>query len=280
MPTSRLAYGLWRYREDETDLALAMLEHARAAGIVHFDTADIYGDTFGGAERLLGVLRKRASSLFEGVLVATKGGIEPRSPYNSSHTYIARACEASLTRLGVERIDLYYIHRPDLMTHPAELAATLDTLVAEGKIAAIGVSNFTPHQIDALAKHLRTPLAASQIEFSAAHVEPLFDGALDQAMRDNFKLYAWSPLAGGRLLDGGAEHAPVREKLNEIAQKYDVSPEAAALAFLLDHPAAITPIIGTKTPERLTTCLEAQTLTLSRADWYAILEARLGRRMP
>jgi predicted oxidoreductase len=279
---SRLAYGFWRYCEDEIDLALAMLERARGAGITHFDTADIYGGAggFGGAERLLGAARKRAPGLFEGATVATKAGVEPGSPYNSSDEYIRRACEESLSRLGVERIDLFYVHRPDLLTHPAELAATLDKLVAEGKVAAIGVSNFSPHQIDALAKHLQTPLAASQIELSAACIEPIFDGSLDQAMRERLQVYAWSPLAGGRLFDGGSNLGAVRTKLGEIARRHNVSPEAVALAFLLAHPAGVTPIVGTKTPERFAASLKAQTLTLSRAEWYAILEARLGRRMP
>jgi predicted oxidoreductase len=172
------------------------------------------------------------------------------------------------------------MHRPDLLTHPAELAETLDKLIADGKIAAVGVSNFAPRQIDALVKYLNAPLAASQIEISAAFVEPFFDGSLDQAMRERLRLYAWSPLAGGRLLDGDADLAPVRAKLGEIALKYAVSREAVALAFLLAHPAAISPIIGTKTPERFAACIEAKTLTLTRTEWYAILEARLGRRMP
>lgn len=276
------AYGFWRYREDEIDTALAMLEQARAGGIDHFDTADIYGgsDAFGGAERLLGALRARAPSLFEGALVATKAGIVGGSPYNSSADYLTLACDASLARLGVERIDLFYIHRPDLLTHPADLASTLDKLVTQGKVAAIGVSNFTPSQIDTLTKELTTPISAWQIELSAAHVEPIFDGSLDQAMRERLQLYAWSPLAGGRLLEEDAELGAVRAALNDVAAKYGASLEAAALAFLLAHPASITPIIGTKTPERLAACLRAQALTLSRADWYAILEARLGRRMP
>lgn len=281
-PPSRLAYGFWRYCEDEIDFALAMLERARGAGITHLDTADIYGGAggFGGAERLVGAARRRAPSLFDGATVATKAGVEPGSPYNSSDAYITRACDQSLKRLGVERIDLFYIHRPDLLTHPADLAATLDKLVSDGKVAAIGVSNFTSHQIDALTKHLKTPLAASQIELSAACVEPIFDGSLDQAMRERLHVYAWSPLAGGRLFDDSGSLAPVRTKLVEVAHHHAVSPEAVALAFLLAHPAGIIPIVGTKTPERFDACLQAQALTLSRAEWYAILEARLGRRMP
>lgn len=278
----RLAYGFWRYHEHEVETALAMLERVRASGITHLDTADIYGGhgAFGGAERLLGALRARAPSLFEGATLATKAGVEAGSPYNSSEAYLTRACEASLKRLGIERIDLFYIHRPDLLTHPADLAFTLDKLIAQGKVGAIGVSNFTPHQIDALTKQLKTALCASQIEFSAAHVEPIFDGSLDQAMRAHLHVYAWSPLAGGLLIEGGADLIGVRAALSDVARKHGVSIEAAALAFLFAHPASVTPIIGTKTPQRLATCVQAPALSLSRADWYSILEARLGRCMP
>jgi predicted oxidoreductase len=278
----RLAYGFWRYQEHEIETALTMLERVRALGIDHLDTADIYGGhaSFGGAERLVGVLRGRATSLFEGATLATKAGVEPGAPYNSSEIYLRRACDESLKRLGVERIDLFYVHRPDLLTHPADLAATLDRLFAEGKIGAIGVSNFSPHQIDALTNHMKAPLSATQVEFSAAHVEPILDGSLDQAMRESFGVYAWSPLAGGRLMERGAGLDPVRTTITEVARAREAPFEATALAFVLSHPAGAIPIVGTKSAERLAACAQARTLVLERAEWYAILEARLGRRLP
>jgi len=278
----RLAYGFWRYREDEAAPALAMLARARERGMDHLDTADVYGgrETFGGAERLLGALRRRAPSLFDGACLATKAGVEPGSPYNSSAGHIVAACEASLQRLGVERIDLFYVHRPDLLTHPAELAGGLDQLVVQGKVAAIGVSNYAPGQIAALADALTAPIATLQIEISAAHMAPFFDGVLDTAMQRRIPVLAWSPLAGGRLAGDDAALALVQSKLAEIAHRRGAPLEAAALAFLLRHPAGVTPIVGTKTPERLDACLAALDLTLSRAEWYAIVEAGLGRPLP
>ena len=280
----RLAYGLWRYGEKETDRAVEMLSLARETGIDHFDTADAYGGPgeFGGCERMLGSVRQRAPELFKGAVLATKIGIEPGSPYNSSPEYLTAACEASLARLKVECIDLLYIHRPDLLTHPGELARTLDGLVASGKVAAVGVSNFTTAEFDALSQFMRTPISAHQLEFSAGHVEPLFDGTLDQAMEYGAALAAWSPLAGGRL--GGGEATPaitrVRDVLQRIAERAAVSPVAAALAFVKSHPAPITPIIGTKNPQRLRECLKANDCALSRAEWYAVVEACRGERMP
>lgn len=281
----RLAYGLWRYREDEIDAAVQMLTLARESGIDHFDTADVYGgrDGFGGAERLLGAVRARAPSLFAGACLATKAGVEHGAPYNCSPRYIAAACEASLARLGVDRIDLFYIHRPDLFTHPADLAAALDKLVREGKIAAVGVSNFSVPQAEALARWLDAPISAHQIELSAAHAAPFEDGVLDHAMREDLRVAAWSPLAGGRLGQAGnAEPGlqAVLTALEQAARRHGAAPEALALAFLLRHPAAITPILGTKTPARLKACLPALSIPLSGAEWYAILEASRGAKMP
>lgn len=282
----RLAYGFWRYREGEIDDAVEMLVLARENGIDHFDTADIYGgpNGIGGSERLLGAVRARAPELFDGAVLATKIGIEPGSPYNSSRDYLTAACEGSLSRLRVERIDLLYIHRPDLLTHPGELAQTLDGLVSSGKIAAVGVSNFTTAQVDALSQYMKAPIRVHQLEFSAAHVDPLFDGTLDQAMAHGTAVAAWSPLAGGRLGDADAAATPaffrVRETLQRISEHTSVPPAAVALAFLHRHPASVTPIIGTRKPERLRDCLKANNCALSRADWYAIVEACLGKRMP
>jgi len=168
------------------------------------------------------------------------------------------------------------------LTHPEELAGTLEALVASGKVGAIGVSNFTPSQVAALAHYLTLPIAVHQLEFSAAHVDPVFDGTLDQAMECGIAVAAWSPLAGGRLGEGdaGPQLKRVREALAAIAARAGVTPTAAALAFVQRHPASPTPILGTKKERRLRDALTAGELTLSRQDWYAIVEAWHGEEMP
>jgi predicted oxidoreductase len=283
----RLAYGFWRYGEADVDTALRMLARVRESGIDHLDTADVYGGraAFGGAERLMGELRTRAPELFTGAIVATKAGVEHGSPYNSSSLYLDRACEGSLRRLRMERVDLFYIHRPDLLAHPEDLAASLDRLLAAGKIGAIGVSNFTAAQVDALQRFLGAPIAVHQLEFSALATAPMFNGALDQAMGARIAAAAWSPLAGGRLLDGAAaDDSPALHRIGNairgLAAEYGAPPEAVALAFVRAHPAAVTPILGTRTSERLEACLGCERIELSRSHWYQILEASLGVQMP
>lgn len=279
----RLAYGFWRYQADQVDDAIAMIALMRDNGIDHLDTADCYGGAsgFGGAERLLGAVRAKAPSLFKGACIATKAGIEFGTPYNSSAAHLKSACEDSLMRMGLERVDLLYIHRPDLLAHPAEVAAALDELVRDGKVANVGVSNYTVMQVDALTRYLKAPLVAHQIEFSAGYVAPLFDGTLDQAMARDIAVAAWSPLARGGLgADGPAELAPVRAALTKVAAKHGVSPTTIAIAFLTAHPAAVTPILGTTDPDRARECIAALKVTLSRRDWYDVVEAVRGERMP
>lgn len=279
----RLAYGFWRYAEDQVDEALAMLALARENGIDHLDTADVYGGVsgYGGAERLLGSLRKKAPKLFDGAFIATKAGCDMASPYRSSAAYLKAAVDGSLSRMGIARIDLFYIHRPDLLTHPAEVAGALDDLVAAGKIVSVGVSNYSVSQVDALAHYLRAPLAVHQIEFSAGHIEPLFDGTLDQAMKRQMAIAAWSPLMRGGFASGGpAELEAVRVVLSRIGEAHGVTAAAIALAFLLAHPAAVTPILGTKNPAHFREALAGLTLTLTRREWYDIVEAARGEHMP
>jgi predicted oxidoreductase len=283
MDLGKLAYGFMQYEEHDLDTAIMMTEKARDMGITHLDTADIYGHAngMGGAERVLGQIRQKAPSLLSGMTIATKGGIVFGTPYNSSRRYIEGAVDASLSRLGVERIDLFYIHRPDELTHPSELAATLDDLVAAGKVASIGVSNFRLAQIDSLRTRLNAPLVAHQIEFSVLHADPVMGGELDQAMLRDMAVPVWSPLAGGRLFKAKDVRAVrVRQEVERIAKKMGDSPTVIALSFVMTHPARTLPIIGTKNKNRLAEAALATDMTLERGDWYAIYEAAMGSKLP
>ncbi|MEJ7723915.1 MAG: aldo/keto reductase, partial [Ilumatobacteraceae bacterium] len=124
-----------------------------------------------------------ASGLRDRMVLATKGGITPPTPYDSSPSTLRAACEASLRRLQVDVIDLYQIHRPDVLTHPADVAGTLDELRTAGKIREAGASNHTPAQLEALVAHMPFKLVTNQPEYSAVHLDPLHDGTFDACMR-------------------------------------------------------------------------------------------------
>jgi predicted oxidoreductase len=287
LTVSPIAWGMWRFKGDDVVAARANVETALAAGLTFFDTADVYGpdngEPFGAAETLLGRVLAEAPSLRDRFVLASKGGIAPGVPYDSSRQYLTAALEASLRRMRVERIDLYQVHRPDVLTHPADLAETLEAMRASGKVAEVGVSNVTPAQIAALQAHLPFPLASTQIEFSPLVIDPVADGSLDQAVERKISVMAWSPLAQGRLGDAQSTDQrvlSVRSALDVLGHAHGVSRTVAAYAWLMAHPARPIPIVGSQQPARIAEAAQAAAVRVSRKDWYAVLTAARGTPLP
>lgn len=288
---SSIAYGCWRFAGTNTDEAEEKINKALQCGITLIDTADIYTDDwqngFGRAESLLGEVFKTSPSLRQASVLATKGGIIPGLPYNSSSSYLVSACEASLRRLNTDVIDIYQIHRPDILSSFAETAEALTRLKDTGKIRYAGVSNYTYQQFEALQSYLDFPLISHQPELSCITTEPLFDGTLDQCQQHKLLAFAWSPLAGGSLITGQGVNSISQKKLDrllpildKLSDQNNTDRTAIALAFLLAHPANVVPIIGTQTPSRIQASTSAWDVKLSRRDWYDILEASIGEPMP
>ncbi|MGI9053150.1 MAG: aldo/keto reductase [Ilumatobacteraceae bacterium] len=284
-PVGPLALGQWRFTGEDTVAAQRLVETALDAGLNLVDTADVYGldwggTGFGSCEALLGAVLAAAPSLRSRMVLATKGGIVPPTPYDSSPRALRRAVEASLGRLGVDVIDLWQIHRPDLLTHPADVAETLAALRAEGTIREVGVSNHTPAQVAALQAHLSFRLVTNQPEYSAAHLDPLRDGTFDACLRDGVVPLVWSPLAGGRLVSGDGIQPELLATLDGVAEREGVDRATVALAFALAHPARPVAIIGTQRPERIQAALGALDVSFDRADVYAIIQASEGVALP
>ena len=281
-----LGWGMWRLAGADVATARLRIDAALDAGCTLFDTADIYGlgtdAGFGGAEILFGKVLKAAPAIRGRIVLATKAGIEPGAPYNSSADYLVGACEASLQRLGVERIDLLQVHRPDLLAHPAEVARAFDKLHRDGKIGAAGVSNYSSAQTRALLAHLTMPLASMQPEFSPLVLDPMSDGILDLALERGIAVLAWSPLAQGRLARAGGDERAGRviAVLDSIAARAGVARAAIACAWVMAHPAHPIPLIGAQSPEHVREAADAVRVVLTRADWYRVLEASRGAPMP
>jgi len=280
-----LGFGCWRFVNTDVETATDRISHALDLGLTLIDNADVYGldwggTAFGEAEALLGQVLARTPELRRRMVLASKGGILPGVPYVANGAYLSAACDASLARLNTDHIDLYQIHRPDMLTHPAETAAALDGLVAAGKISAVGVSNYTPAQTRALAAHLKAPLVALQCEYSLAHLAMLRDGNLDLCMETGMVPLAWSPLGGGALMAGTDLPPALLETCDRLAARENTDRAGLALAFVLAHPARPVALIGSQTPARLTQAVKALEVTLTRADVYALIEAREGVPLP
>jgi len=285
-----LGWGMWRLAEPAEASVRERVEAALEAGCTLFDTADVYGhgkgSGFGACESLFGAVLREAPHLRDRIVLATKAGITPPVPYDSSAGYLLAACDASLRRLGVECIDLYQIHRPDLLAHPAEVAQALERLRRSGKIREAGVSNYSAAQFEALCAHLPFALASVQNELSPLAIDAFVDGTLDAAMRRGTAVLAWSPLAQGRLGvgAGGLADSPRTERviaaLDAIARRDDVPRAAVAYAWIMAHPARPVPLIGSQSPARIREARAAYGVHLTRGDWYRVLVAARGAPMP
>ena len=280
-----IAWGMWRFGHASPEQGRALIEAAFAAGVTLFDTADIYGfdgsGGFGDAEALLGRIFADAPELRTKMVLATKGGITPPVPYDSGRDYLMAALDASLRRLQVEHVDLYQIHRPDILAHPQEVARTLEDMVSSGKVRAVGVSNYTVAQMQALAALLTIPLASVQPEFSALHLDPITDGLLDLTMERDVAVLAWSPLGGGRIGAPEDERSnAVAAALDVVAQAAGVSRAAAAYAWIMAHPARAIPIVGTQNVARIAEIADVYKVRFTRQSWYDVLVAARGERLP
>jgi predicted oxidoreductase len=304
LTSSRLAYGCWRIAGTWNPAEVTTASQAAGrkavlaayeAGYTLFDHADIYCD--GEAEKIFGQVLQEVSGMRERVVIATKCGIrqpgdpKPDSPYryDFSADYITCSCEQSLKRLGVETIDIYQLHRPDYLMDPAEIAEAFARLKQAGKVREFGVSNFRPSQLTALQSACPMKLIVHQVEISLANLAALEDGTLDQCLAEKITPMAWSPLAGGKLGDGATRVLPSQKAyqtrkmnaaLDQIAEARDASRTAIALAWLLKHPGHIVPIIGSTNPANIQEAARAAEVDLSRDEWYRLLEAARGERLP
>jgi predicted oxidoreductase len=279
-----LALGCWRLTGEHVN-NVRLVETALDLGMNLIDNADVYGldwggTHFGACEEELGRILREQPGLRDRMILATKGGIIPGVPYDSSSAYLVAACEASLTRLGVDHVDLYQIHRPDMLTHPQEVADALMSLRQRGLVRECGISNFSVSQTRALQSFMGDALVSTQPEFSAAYLVPMRDGTFDLCMETSLMPLAWSPLAGGRLVTGADMPRDLITTLDRLASTKSCSRAALALAFVLAHPSRPVAIVGTQSPERLADLATATHVTLSRAEMYSIIEASEGQKLP
>jgi aryl-alcohol dehydrogenase-like predicted oxidoreductase len=273
------------------DGARRQLDLCLEAGINLVDTADIY--SVGLAEEILG---KALQGRRDSVLVATKARFRMSAGANDaglSRQHLIEACEASLKRLGTDRIDLYQLHEWDGLTPLEETMRALDDLVRSGKVRYVGISNFSAwHLMQALSVAERYRLVrpvSQQIHYTLQAREAEYElvpASLDQGLG----ILVWSPLAGG-LLSGKYRRdkdtpqdtrqfakwgePPVRDEgklydivdvLFEIAEQRDISAAQVALAWLTGRPAVTSVIIGARTDAQLIDNLKAANVTLNAQE--------------
>jgi predicted oxidoreductase len=185
--------------------------------------------------------------------------------------------------MGIPRVDLYQIHRPDILTHPHEVARFAEKAYALGKIGAFGVSNMTPAQTTALLAFMPRdlPLSTIQPELSPLCLDTIIDGTLDMALQYNLAPMAWSPLGGGRIASPtNSREVAVATALDTVAEAHGVSRTAAAFSWIMAHPTHPIPIVGSQHPDRIREAADAYKVGWTRESWYAVLVASRGEKLP
>lgn len=286
---SAIVAGLWRMADWGLDAqGLASWMHAcLELGISSMDLAEVYGGH--RCQAMVGDALQTSPGLRRELQLITKFGIRVpglarpevrRHHYDASARQLREALERALRDLRVERIDAMLIHRADLLLDADELAACVTRLIEQGRIGAFGVSNFSPSQLEMLYARMGVVPFTNQVEANLLHLDAFEDGTMDQAVRLDMPIMAWSPLAGGRLFKEQDERsARVIGALDRLAREYGTSRDAMAYAFLMRHPARIHPITGSGQIERLRIAHAALEIQLDGASWYDLWTASKGRNL-
>ncbi|WP_407642896.1 aldo/keto reductase [Corallincola holothuriorum] len=310
---SRLIYGCmglggsWDnapYSQQDIDLAHQAVNTALECGINYFDHADIY--TMGKAEQVFGEVLKARPELREQIILQSKCGIrfeDAHGPkrYDLSPEWIEESVNNILSRLGTEYLDTLLLHRPDPLMQPELIAEAFDRLQSAGKVRHFGVSNMNQHQISLLQSQIKQPLVINQLPLSLSQADFVEDAVLvgtgdsanvgytagltDYCKQNDIQLQSWGCLAqglfSGRNLDGQPPHVHATAGLvREMAHGYQTSAEAIVLAWLMQHPATIQPVLGTTHEGRLRACAMATQVQLSREDWYKLFVTARGQELP
>jgi aryl-alcohol dehydrogenase-like predicted oxidoreductase len=244
--------GIWGPPADH-DAALAVLRRAVDLGVGFIDTADSYGPDV-SEELIAEALRPYPDD----VVIATKGGLLRDGPGlwrpDGRPEHLREACEGSLRRLGVDRIDVYQFHRPDPAVPFEESVGTLVELRDEGKIAHIGLSNVDVDQLDRALE--LTPIVSVQNRYNPT--DRSSDDVLARTEERGIAFIPWAPIGG---------HEPgAGDALESVAQRHGVSPVQVAIAWLLARSPQMLPIPGTGSVEHLEENVAAAGLQLTDED--------------
>ncbi len=258
LPVNRLGFGamritgegIWGEPEDPEE-SRAVLRRAVELGVNLIDTADSYGPDV--SERLIG---EALHPYPEDLVIATKGGLVRGGPGqwepNGRPEHLRDACEGSLKRLKLERIDLYQLHRIDPNVPEEEQFGVLSELRDEGKIRYVGLSEVDVEQIQRARDAL--PIVSVQNRYNLT--DRVSEDVLDYCEREGIAFIPWFPLATGELARPGGT-------LDEIADRHDATPGQVALAWLLERSPVMLPIPGTSSVEHLEDNLAATNLCLT-----------------
>jgi predicted oxidoreductase len=281
-----IGLGLMRLAKLNVEEAEKLILCALENDIQLFDHADIYGSR--KCEQIFGEVLKRNPKLREKMIIQSKCAI-CRGYYDLSKEHIINQVEESIRLLNCDYLDILLLHRPDALVDYNEVNEAFEYLYNKGLVKNFGVSNMNPIQIELYNKYLTHKMKYNQVQFSIVHSHMISEGLfvnmseeegcirsgnlLEYSMLKGIELQAWSPLMAS-WDDGSFINNPKYENLNnklqEIANKYNVSKNTIAIAWVLRHPSNITPIVGTTSINHLLELVKAKEIILTREEWYSL----------
>ena len=277
-----MTWGRWGKQLSKNN-KIDLMHHCLDEGITTFDHADIYGGytnetDFGEAFSESPISREKVQIISKcGIQYVCDARDNKIKHYDYSKDYIIWSAEESLRNLKTDYLDLFLLHRPSPLMHPEEIAAAISQLRIDGKIRAFGVSNFTPAQVAML--ETAVPVTANQVEFSLTAHGAMYDGTFDDIISNSRTAMSWSPLGSYFKEDNERTHR-IKSALMAMTDRYSATEDQLLLAWILKHPAQVHPVVGTTDKNRLIDAMKATKIDLTLEDWFILLEASQGHKVP
>lgn len=277
-----MTWGKWGKGFSTAEM-VALMKQCLELGITTFDHADIYGGytneaDFGKAFSKSGIARDSVEFISKcGIQYPCEARPMAEKHYQYDADYIVGSAEQSLKNLHTDYLDLLLLHRPSPLMDPSEVGEAFSRLKDSGKVRSFGVSNFTPSQTALI--ETAVPVEANQFECSITARQALYDGVLDDCIINGRTAMAWSPL-GSFFREDDACKARISEVMGGMCEKYGASESQLLLAWLMRHPAGIHPVVGTTDAGRLADAVAATRFTMELDDWFVLLVAAQGHKVP
>lgn len=292
---SEVGIGCMRINACSSSEVETIIQTALDAGINFFDHADIYGG--GKSEELFGEWLLKNPEKRKDIVIQSKCGIR-KGYYDFSKEYILESVEHILERLKTDYLDILLLHRPDALMDVVEVAEAFNQLKKEGKVRAFGLSNVNAIQIELIQSKLEQPILINQLQLSLAHTGIIDaginanypsasgsarDGSVYEYMRlKDMVLQAWSPLQYGFFEGtflGSNKYVELNEVIQRLAEKYEATPEAIAIAWILRLPMATQAIVGSVNPTRIMNMAKGADISLTKVEWYELYRSA-GNMLP
>ncbi len=272
-------WGTWGANYSKLEMC-QLISESFDSGINSFDHADIYGgytteESFGDAFIDTGIKREDVFFISKcGIMYPSKKLPIKTKHYDYSEDHIIKSVNNSLKYLQTDYLDCLLLHRPSPLMDINIIANTVEVLIKSGKIKSFGVSNFTADQMDMFKG--KVEILYNQINLSLTHLDHMFDGTLEYMQANKILPMAYSPL-GSYFKEGSNKIKKVVESLKD---KYSCTDYQLLISWLLKHPSKVYPVIGTTKSDRIKKSMKSLKIEIELIDWFELLEASVGNRVP